>query len=1234
MEERTSKGYFVPGGTLPGNVPSYVEREADAVLFKALLAGEFCYVLDTRQVGKSSLIVRMAQQLRAIGHHAAILDISSIGENLTQEQWYFGLLTSLAVDCDLEAEAEEFWIQHSRLGSVQRLFMAIRDIFLPRLNIPFVIFVDEIDAVRKLPFSVDEFFAAIRECHNRRASHSGSHQLTFCLMGVATPSDLIQDVRTTPFNIGRRIELHDFSLPEMLVFAAGLPGNNVQQYAQLKQVWCWTAGHPYLTQKFCQAVANAGQPLSSSEIDSLCAQIFLRREAQEEENNLKFVSRYILTEEAHRTGILTLYNMILTGRYIHAEDAPGALVQHLLLSGLVCATTRGKQLRIVVRNRIYRTVFDLVWIRQAMPGTELRRQRRAWWLGFARATIIWGIAAASLGMAWRQRMINRWTAQKAVVLTTELSHQRAMLSKNEKQIDTDTKLLHARQADLLRMEQTIGHTKTERDRIAQEKQTLQASVTVLQQRLALLQGSMNQAVTVRNQALRDTLQAQEQSESEHASALAVQSGDEVEAVQSSLHSVETTMKAGRKPSLAAQQALFSAVTARAHRIRRIPHDGRLTAASFSSDDQYLVIAGRGRYADLISTHNWQPTVRLPVVPADIPNPEVAVARFALRGTRLVTAYRTGSAESCFQVWDVANVLGHTIAPMRTFRCKTLGPPRADLSADGTLIVTNGPDKTGRVWTIADGSICELKGHAGPVTGVSFSSDLPGHDRFVATIGNSLRQDHDQEARIWDAHTGKCLYNIGPDVQAANRQLTAVAFSHFADLVLLGSVEGNLIAYHGPAASNQQRGTESLQYHGAIGKINTIHVSTDSGWVASANARGNTQIWYKPQHLQPMYSLATRTHEATAVQFSRSDRKIVTASKTGYADVWSLGQSTYQGAEGTLTYVDCSPDGTAFAAASDEGCVLVWQQRRILWDTATHTMHAFFDPIRRLQWDGKQIDHAVYSPDGQRIAMACTDGSARIWTAPAATGSTANDYVPLIGHTDRINTIFFSADGRSVVTASRDQTVRVWDAHSGRQTAQLPDAVGGYLSAIFQRDGQHILIATTDGTARRYDLISRRWQEVYTVKGDRGPGPQRYPLSIAFSPDEHAVLSADADGNAYLWNTTSAHLLGVFHASDSPLFSALFSPDGRRLVTTGADGVTRTWCIPTVHSGEVFHQRKPELVVHGNGLRMNIARFTPDGQHLVVAGEDKLVQFYPATLGEMRKSARNILAEAGSSVLAQ
>ncbi len=242
--------FYVTGGTLPPDAPSYVERRADSDLYEHLQRSEFCYVLTARQMGKSSLMVRTAARLREEGAHVVMLDLTKLGRNLTPEQWYYGLLRSLGQQLHLEAELREFWRAHTDIGPLQRWMAAIREVGLPTLTLRdketrrqgdkeqetreggetasappsprLVIFIDEIDVVRSLPFSTDEFFAAIRECYNRRADDPEFNRLTFCLLGVAAPTDLIRDTRMTPFNIGRRIELQDFTEEEAAPLAEGL----------------------------------------------------------------------------------------------------------------------------------------------------------------------------------------------------------------------------------------------------------------------------------------------------------------------------------------------------------------------------------------------------------------------------------------------------------------------------------------------------------------------------------------------------------------------------------------------------------------------------------------------------------------------------------------------------------------------------------------------------------------------------------------------------------------------------------------------------------------------------------------------------------------------------------------------------------------------------------------------------------------------------------------------------
>src|SRR5262249_36247309 len=155
---------------------------------------------------------------------------------------------------------------------------------------------DEIDAVRSLPFSTDELFAAIRDCYNRRTRDPEYERLTFCLLGVASPTDLIRDVQITPFNIGQRIELTDFTEEEARPLAVGLevgefgaPGRSEQQARELlRRILHWTGGHPYLTQRLCQAVAADRTARDAGHVDRRCKELFLTSGAKENENNLIF----------------------------------------------------------------------------------------------------------------------------------------------------------------------------------------------------------------------------------------------------------------------------------------------------------------------------------------------------------------------------------------------------------------------------------------------------------------------------------------------------------------------------------------------------------------------------------------------------------------------------------------------------------------------------------------------------------------------------------------------------------------------------------------------------------------------------------------------------------------------------------------------------------------------------------------------------------------------------------
>ncbi|BBD62845.1 WD-40 repeat-containing protein (plasmid) [Nostoc sp. HK-01] len=377
----SSSNFYQVGASLPIDAPSYVQRQADEEFYQKLRSGKFCYVLNSRQMGKSSLRVQTMQRLQNEGTVCAAIDLTGIGKHkITQSQWYGGIVYALVESCQLEDRFDfdwRTWWQKNQviLDPVTCLRLFIEHVLLEKIQQPIVIFVDEIDRVLSQDFSLDDFFALIRFFQNQRVDDPKFERLTFALLGVATPSDLITDKTQTPFNIGEGIELHGFQISEVQPLINGLQGKVSNPQELMESILYWTSGQPFLTQKLCKFMVEESEkdkPRSVAEV--VRARIIENWESQDDPEHLRTIRDRILLNEERASYLLELYQQI---RQLGEIDSNNSLeVSQLQLSGLIVK----RQRKLKIYNPIYQEVFDYKWIKSQLKNLRPYSENFRFWV--------------------------------------------------------------------------------------------------------------------------------------------------------------------------------------------------------------------------------------------------------------------------------------------------------------------------------------------------------------------------------------------------------------------------------------------------------------------------------------------------------------------------------------------------------------------------------------------------------------------------------------------------------------------------------------------------------------------------------------------------------------------------------------------------------------------------------------------------------------------------------------
>ncbi len=352
------------GGSLQANSEVYITRKADSELYKYLCQGYFSYVLNCRQVGKSSLRIRAINRLEKEGVKCVSIDMSLVvSHDITLEQWYASFTCLVASELELykHLNIRQWWSSHQHLLAHERLKLFFQQVVLAIIHDKVIIFLDEIDSIRNVDFSLAEFFQVIGSFYEERERDKNLNRLNFSVFGVATPEQLIRETCLNPFIKGYWVDLEGFKLQEVSPLIDNLPPPIKGRSEILKRALKWTSGQPFLTQKICYLIYYSPVELLTSKkmiwLDKLVREsMIINWQEKDNPEHLKTVSDRILYNPLSPANLLQLYRNIRQEGQVCFTDTPEE--RELILSGLI--VNRAGKLK--VKNLIYEQIFDDSWI--------------------------------------------------------------------------------------------------------------------------------------------------------------------------------------------------------------------------------------------------------------------------------------------------------------------------------------------------------------------------------------------------------------------------------------------------------------------------------------------------------------------------------------------------------------------------------------------------------------------------------------------------------------------------------------------------------------------------------------------------------------------------------------------------------------------------------------------------------------------------------------------------------
>ncbi|HEY9824177.1 MAG TPA: AAA-like domain-containing protein [Stenomitos sp.] len=1140
---------FQVGGSLKSNDPLYVERQSDQELYAKLVAGELCYVFNARQMGKSSLRLRVKQKLQQAGVCCPSIDMSRIGsDTLTPWQWYKGIAVDLLRGLNLLGRVpfKAWWQEQEGLSPVLSLHHLIEDILLQEIAGPIVICIDEIDSVIGLPFSTDDFFAFIRFCYNQRPENPAYQRLTFALFGVATPADLIADPSHTPFNVGHAIPLSGFQLAEAEPLIRSLRGWVADPEAAMAEILQWTGGQPFLTQKLCRLLAEHAAttaPIATPAefIGNLVrSRLIDHWESQDDPEHLRTIRDRLLCDPQRQGRLLGLYRSILTQGSIAANDSPEQ--RAFLLTGLV--TNRNGHLH--PANAIYQAVFNLAWVDAQLSA--LRPYAVA---------------------------LEQWCASEEQD-TSRLLHgqalQEALTWAADKQLsDLDYHYLGASQDSDRRLE--TQRLEAARLAAVEAQLTVSRKNTRLQRTLlGLVTAGLLMSTTLGLLAFREYRKAasQEIQALSRSSAAFFALNQPLDALIEAIRANRTLHRAGlgdRTLQTQTEQVLSQAVINANEQNRLSGHQAWVNGVAFSPDGAIIASASLDHTVNL-----WNRNGQLL---STLKGHFDGINRVAFSPDGLQLA--TTSYDNTAKLWSIRNVRSpQLLATLKGHQDTVWG---VAFSPDGKTIATAGWDGTAKLWDLQGHLKRTVVGHQAQVSGVSFSPD----GKTLATAS------WDRTIKLWSLD-GKLLNTLSGHRDAVND----VVFSRDGSWLASASAD-TTVRIWGRDGTLRQR----LRGHGA--RVWTVVLSPDQQTLASASEDNTLKLWHTDGRLLDTF----RGHRAAVwgVAFSPDGQTLASASSDRTVKLWQRHnpfRTVLYGHRQRISAIAFSPDGQTFATAAADNTVKLWNRTGTLWATLTaHTAevnHVAFSPDGKLlataSWDKTlrlwridpvqrtaTLQHTLrghtaavasvaFSPKGSVLVSGSFDNTVKLWTLQGTLLKT------LTGHQGEINAIAFSPDGQTFITASGDSTLKLWNPE-GTLLKTIAHHHAKVVDVQFSPSDQQWASASWDGTAVLWNQEGKPLQTF--------PSEARSAAALAFSPKGQYLAIGGSDTDIKIWSL-SGELVKSLKGHTNRINDIAFSPDAQQLASVSDDQTIILW-----NWAKVLHLDEESYACHwlGNYLKYNL-----------------------------------------------